>query len=96
MKWFGDNVHNVKDAVVVPSGQLTPVNNFVRGEGVTFVLRGRSANAFVAGQQWMAASSLLLVVKLQFILEPGKNQCVHEIVCHAPTFRNSGEEKWKF
>ncbi|XP_065197221.1 uncharacterized protein LOC135828726 [Sycon ciliatum] len=96
-KWFGNNVYNVEDAVVVASGRPTPVENFARGEGVALVMRGRSALAFAAGgRQWTAVSSRVMVVKLQFALESGKSQWVHVLVCYAPTFRSSRDEKFKF
>lgn len=98
--WFGKEVYNVGDSVVLTSGRPAPCPDSpcLRGEGVALVLRGLCRAAFVQGGcVWKAHSSRLLSASLTFVC--GRNQRayrVHVAVAYAPTFARPRCEKTEF
>ena len=97
-KWFGREQYVVAEAVVLAAGRPIPVDNFMRGEGVTLVLRSRVRAAFeCGGSQWRAVSSRILSCKLKWSCRESRQEdgstWMHITVCYAPTFRSSRHDK---
>jgi len=56
-KWFGNEVYNIDNAVVLTSGRVRPSSedNFYSGKGVAILLLDWAVDAWkAAGSQWKA------------------------------------------
>lgn len=89
-RWFGSEVYEVGESVLLTSGRPTPATGEMvqRGEGVALVLRGSALSAWKrGGKQWKAWSSRCVSACL------GK---LHVMSCYAPTRAASREDKEAF
>ena len=100
-KWFGKNVYEIEDHVMLQSGKQTPgVGEPVkRGEGVGIILNKDTAKAWrEGGEQWNPISSRILSarLKLQEDKRRRRPRFLSIISVYAPTFRSPQDEKDRF
>ena len=96
-RWFGSEVYDVGDSVVLTAGRSTPAQGqpVQRGEGVALVLRGLGLSAWRrGGKLWKAWSPRCVSASLQ--MDESAQSRLHVISCYAPTRAASREDKEAF
>ena len=95
-KWFGSEVYEINESIILTSGRSKPAEGEAirRGEGVALVLRGLALVAWkCGGKQWKAWSSRAVSTSLQM---DGSTKRIHMVPCYAPTRATSREDKDAF
>ena len=94
-KWFGNNMYEVEDHLILHSGRTTPGTGeqVQRGEGVGIVLSPEAIKAWrEGGGEWMPKSPRIVTARLA--MREGKHLLL--VGVYAPTFRASDQEKAAF
>ena len=96
-RWFGSEVYDVGDSVILTAGRSTPAQGQAvqRGEGVALVLRGLGLSAWRRGGKLCKAWSPRCVsASLQ--MDESAQSRLHVVSCYAPTRAASREDKEAF
>ncbi len=98
-QWFGNNIFEVEDHVILHSGRKLPgeQETIRRGEGAGIVLSAEAAKAWRdGGEQWEPVNSRIVSARLR--LRGGRQQCSHLtlVSVYAPTLRSPQEIKDDF
>ena len=96
-KWFGSEVYEINESVVLTPGRSKTAEGetIKRGEGVALVFRGLALVAWKrgGGKQWKACSSRAVSACLRL---DGSTKGIHVVSCYAPIKATSREDKDAF